>query len=74
MCLTRRDEQEGSVIGISVDARVNEAVQLALSPRGTAGSYPDVVIIPASQQRSSCVSTAGPTYKLSTPILRHRDR
>ena len=27
-----------------MDARVNEAVQLALSQRGTAGSHPDVVI------------------------------
>ena len=60
MCLTRRDEQEGCVIGISVDARVNEAVQLALSQRGTAGSHTDVVISPASQQHSSCASTAAP--------------
>ena len=38
-----------------MDARVNEAVQIALSQRGTAGSHPDVVISPASQRR--------PTYK-----------
>ena len=43
-----------------MDARVNEAVQLVLSQRGTAGSHPDVVISPASQQRSSCASTAAP--------------
>ena len=43
-----------------MDARVNKAVQLALSQRGTAGSHPDVVISPASQRRSSCASTAAP--------------
>ena len=44
-----------------MDARVTEAVQLALSQqRGIAGSHPDVVISPASQQRSSCASTAAP--------------
>ena len=32
-----------------MDARVNEAVQRALSLRGTAGSHPDVVISSASQ-------------------------
>ena len=42
-----------------MDARVNEAVQLALSQRGT-GSHPDVVISPTSQRRSSCASTAAP--------------
>ena len=36
-----------------MNTRVNEAVQLALSQRGTAGSHPDVVISPASQRRSS---------------------
>ena len=46
-----------------MDARVNEAVQLALSQRGTAGSHPDVVISPASQRRSSCASMRRPTYK-----------
>src|SRR6185312_4320810 len=40
-----------------MDARVNEAVQLDLSQRGTAGSHPDVLISPASQRRSSCAST-----------------
>ena len=43
-----------------MDTRVNEAVQLALSQRGTAGSHPDVVISPASQRRSSCAFTAAP--------------
>ena len=43
-----------------MDARVNEAVQLALSQRGTAGSHPNVVISPVSQRRSSCASTAVP--------------
>ena len=43
-----------------MDARVNEAVQLALSQRATAGSHLDVVISPASQRRSSCASTAAP--------------
>src|SRR6185312_12102377 len=43
-----------------MDARVNKAVQLALSQRGTAGSHPDVVISPVSQRRSSCASTAAP--------------
>ena len=43
-----------------MDARVNEAVQLALSQRGTAGSHPDVVIIPLSQRLSSCASMAAP--------------
>ena len=43
-----------------MDARVNEAVQLALSQRGTARSHPDVVISPATQRRSSCASMAAP--------------
>ena len=43
-----------------MDARVNEAVRLALSQRGTTGSHPNVVISPASQRRSSCASTAAP--------------
>ena len=43
-----------------MDTRVNEAVQLAQSQRGTAGSHPDVVISLASQRRSSCASTAAP--------------
>ena len=43
-----------------MDTRVNEAVQLALRQRGTAGSHPNVVISPASQRRSSCASTAVP--------------
>ena len=41
-----------------MDARVNKAVQLALSQRSIAGSHPDVVISPVSQRRSSCASTA----------------
>ena len=56
-----------------MDARVNEAVQLALSQRGTAGSHPNVVISPASQRRSSCASTAALTYKLNiNPRLSQR--
>src|SRR6185312_15195792 len=43
-----------------MDARVNKAVQLTLSQRGTAGLHPDVVISPVSQRRSSCASTAAP--------------
>ena len=43
-----------------MDARINEAMQLALSQRDTAGSHPNVVISPASQQRSSYASTAAP--------------
>ena len=43
-----------------MDARVNEAVQLAVSQRGTAGSHPNVVISPASQRRNSYTSTAAP--------------
>ena len=43
-----------------MDARVNKAVQLALSQRGTAGSHPDVVISLVSQRCSSCASTAAP--------------
>ena len=31
-----------------MDARVNKAVQLALSQRGTAGSHTDVVMSPVS--------------------------
>ena len=43
-----------------MDARLNKAVQLALSQKGTAGSHPDVVISPVSQRRSSYASTAAP--------------
>ena len=43
-----------------MDARVNEAVQIALSQKGAAGAHPNVVISPASQRRSSCASTAAP--------------
>ena len=43
-----------------MDARVNKAVQLALSHRGTAGSHPDVVISPVSRRSSRCASTAAP--------------
>ena len=45
-------------------ARINEAVQLTLSQRDTAGSHPDVVINPASQRRSNCVSTAAPDVQV----------
>ena len=43
-----------------MNARVNKAVQLDLSQRGTAGSHPDVVISPVSQRCSSCASTVAP--------------
>jgi len=44
-----------------MDARVNEAVQQALSQRTIgARQVPDVVISPADQRRSSCTSTAAP--------------
>ena len=43
-----------------MDARVNEAIALALSQRGTTGWHSDVVISPDSQRRSSCASTAAP--------------
>ena len=43
-----------------MDARVNEAMQLALSQSGTAGSHPDVVISLVSQRCSNCASTAAP--------------
>ena len=42
-----------------MDARVNEAVQLALSQRGTAGSHPDVVISPVSQRRCKHLGPQG---------------
>ena len=42
-----------------MDARVNEAVQQALSQRTiSALQAPDVVISPADQRRSSCASMA----------------
>ena len=45
-----QEEMNRKVVSLEshMDARVNEAVQLALSQRGTAGSHPDVVISPAS--------------------------
>ena len=52
-----------------IDARVNEAVQLALSQRGTTGSHPDVVTSPASQRRSSCASTAAPDVQAEHPQI-----
>ena len=56
-----------------MDAKVNEAVQLALSQRATAGSHSDVVISPASQRRSSCASTAAPDVQANQhPTLSHR--
>ena len=56
-----------------MDARVNEAIVLALSQRGTAGSHPDVVISPASQRRSSCASMAAPDVQANQhPTLSHR--
>ena len=52
-----------------MDARINEAVQLALSQRDTAGSHPDVVISPASQRRRSCASTAAPDAQAERPQI-----
>ena len=52
-----------------MDARVNEAVQLALSQRSTAGSCPDVVISPASQRRNSCAFTAAPDAPVEHPQI-----
>ena len=54
-----QEEMNKKVVSLEsqMDARVNEAVQLALSQqRGIAGSHPNVVISPASQQHSSCAS------------------
>ena len=50
-----------------MDARVNEAVQLALSRRG--GSHLDVVISPASQRRSSYASMAAPDVQAEHPQI-----
>ena len=57
-----QEEMTRKVVSLEsqMDDRVNKAVQLALSQRVTAGSHPDVVISPASQQRSSCASTTAP--------------
>ena len=54
-----------------MDARVNEAVQQALShQRAIPGSQPpDVVISPASQLRSSCASTAAPDVQAAQPQI-----
>jgi len=53
-----------------MDARVNEAVQLALSQqRGIARSHPDVVISPTSQQCSSCASTTAPDVQAEHPQI-----
>ena len=51
-----------------MDARVNEAVQQALSQRTTgAPQAPDVVISPADQRRSSCASTVQPDIQAEAP-------
>ena len=57
-----QEEMNRKVVSLEsqMDARINEAIALALSQRGTAGSHPDVVISPASQQRSSCATTTAP--------------
>ena len=53
-----------------MDARVNEAMQLALSQqRGISGSHSDVVISPASQRRSSCASTVVPDAPAEHPQI-----
>ena len=46
-----------------MDARVNKAVQLALSQRGTAGSHPDVVISPSLSDTVAVHPQRRPTYK-----------
>ena len=51
-----------------MDARVNAAVQQALSQRITGAlQAPDVVISPADQRRSSCASTAAPNVQAEAP-------
>ena len=57
-----QEEMNRKVVSLEsqMDARVNEAIALALSQRGTVGSHPNVVIIPASQRHSSCASMAAP--------------
>ena len=58
-----------------MDARVNMAVQQALSQRTIgAPQAPDVVISPADQQHNSCASTAASMYKLSNSRLRHQQQ
>ena len=53
-----------------MDARVNEVVQQALSQRTIAGPQAqDVVISPASQQCSSCASTAAPDVQAEEPQI-----
>ena len=53
-----------------MDARVNKAVQLALSlQRAIAGSQPDFVISLASQRRSSCASTVAPDVAAEHPEI-----
>ena len=46
-----------------MDARVNEAVQLALSQRGTARSHPDVVITRPLSDAAAVHPRRRPTYK-----------
>jgi len=51
-----------------MDARVNEAMQHALSQRTIgAPQAQDVVISPADHQRSSCASTAAPNVQAEAP-------
>src|SRR6185312_3883264 len=51
-----------------MDARVNKAVQLALSQRGTAGSHPDVVKPGLSATQQLCIhSSARRTSGTATP-------
>jgi hypothetical protein len=43
-----------------IDARVQQAVAVALSQQQGTGTQPDVVISPASQRCTSCASMAAP--------------
>ena len=59
----KQEEMDKKVASLEsqMDARVNEAVQQALSQRTIgAPQVQDVVISPADQRRSSCASTAVP--------------
>jgi hypothetical protein len=53
-----------------MDARVQQAVAVALSQQQAIGAQPDVVISPASQRHSSCASTAAPGMSLKRTCQR----
>ena len=66
-----QEEMNKRVVSLEsqMDARVNEAVQQALS-QAIPGSQPlDIVISPASQRRSSCASTAAPDVPAEHPPI-----